>query len=118
MKCFKHKTEAVAVCAYCGRAMCEECNASLSAPRMVCSADCGAALERNDRVMQSLLKKSVQSLKASAFYCYLSGGLSAGGAIVASFLLPSPFLILFTGACAVVLFASGIWYTLVSQKPG
>jgi hypothetical protein len=24
--------------------------------------------------------------------------------------LPSPFLILFTGACAVVLIASGIWY--------
>ena len=23
MKCFKHKTDAVAVCAYCGRAMCE-----------------------------------------------------------------------------------------------
>src|SRR5882724_1681356 len=95
MKCFKHKTEAVAVCSYCGRAMCEECMTSPTAPRMVCSADCGAALERNERAMQSILEKSVQSLKASAFYCYLCAGLSGGGAIVAWRMLPSPFLILF-----------------------
>ena len=117
MKCFKHKTDAVAVCAYCGRAMCEGCISWPTAPRMVCSVDCGAALAREDAWMQSILQKSLQSLKASAFYCYLWGGLSAGGAIVAWFMLPSPFLILFTGACAVVLFASGIWYTLVSRKP-
>jgi len=83
---------------------------------MVCSADCAAALAREDEGMRSILQKSVQSLKASAFYCYLSGGLSAGAAIVAWFMLPSPFLILFTGSCAMVLFASGIWYTLVSRK--
>ncbi len=83
---------------------------------MVCSTDCAAALARNDQAMQSVLQKSVQSLKASAFYCYLCGGLSAAGAIVAWFILPSTFLILFTGACAIVLFASGIWYTLVSRS--
>ena len=116
MKCFKHKTDAVAVCAYCGRAMCEGCAGSPAAARMVCSTDCGGALAREDFAMQSILQKSVQSLKASAFYCYLCGGLSAGAAIVAWFMLPSMFLILFTGACAVVLFASGIWYTLVSRK--
>jgi hypothetical protein len=118
MKCFKHKTEAVAVCSYCGRGMCEECVTSPTAARMVCSADCAAALVRDERAMQSILQKSVQSLKASAFYCYLCGGLSAGAAIVAWFMLPSTFLILFTGATAVVLFASGIWYTLVSRKQG
>jgi hypothetical protein len=116
MKCFKHKTDAVAVCAYCGRAMCDECVDSPTAPRMVCSNECSAALARHDHAMQSILQKSVQSLKASAFYCYLCGGLSAAAAIVAWFLLPSTFLILFTGACAIVLFASGIWYTLVSRK--
>lgn len=116
MKCFKHNTEAVAVCAYCGRAMCGECVTSPAAPRMVCSTECAGALSRDDRAMQSILQKSVQGLKASAFYCYLCGGLSAGAAIVAWYMLPSTFLILFTGACAVVLFASGIWYTLVSRK--
>lgn len=116
MKCFKHKTDAVAVCAYCGRAMCDDCVGSPTAARIVCSRDCGGALGREDLALQSILQKSVQSLKASAFYCYLCGGLSAGAAIVAWFMLPSTFLILFTGACAVVLFASGIWYTLVSRK--
>jgi hypothetical protein len=116
MKCFKHQIEAVAVCAYCGRAMCEQCVPSSTVPRMICSTECSAALAQQDRGLQTLLQKSVQTLKASAFYCYLCGGLSAAAAIVAWFLLPSTFLILFTGACAVVLFASGIWYTLVSRK--
>ena len=89
MKCFKHKTEAIAVCAYCGRAMCEECVPSVTAPRMVCSPECGASLAQHDRGMQSILQKSVQGLKASAFYCYLCGGLSAAAAVTAWFLLPS-----------------------------
>ncbi|HWD93139.1 MAG TPA: hypothetical protein VG938_12410 [Verrucomicrobiae bacterium] len=116
MKCFKHQTEAIAICCYCGRAMCGECVTARDAARMVCSADCAAALARDERAMQSILQKSVQSLKASAFYCYLCGGLSGGAAIVAWFMLPSPFLILFTGSCAVVLIAAGIWYTVVSRK--
>lgn len=116
MKCFKHKTDAVAVCVYCGRAMCGECATSPAAPRMVCSTECAAGLARNERVLQLLLQKSVQSLKASAFYCYLCGGLSAAAAAVAWYMLPSTFLILFTGACAVVLVASGVWYTLASRK--
>jgi hypothetical protein len=118
MKCFKHKIEAVAVCAYCGRGMCEECVPSATAPRMVCSTDCANGLMQQELGIQTILQKSVQSLKASAFYCYLCGGLSAAAAIVAWFMLPSTFLILFTGACAVVLFASGIWYTLVSRNQG
>jgi hypothetical protein len=111
MKCFKHNgAEAVAVCAYCGRALCNDCMHSSTAPRMVCSGDCAAALTRADQGMELILQRSAQSARASAFYCYVSGGLSAAAAVVAWFMLPSPFLILFTGACAVVLIASGIWY--------
>ena len=116
MKCFKHKTDAVAVCSYCGRAMCEDCITSPTAPRLVCCAECAAGVARDERGMQSILHKSVQSLKASAFYCYVCGALSAGAAVGAWFTLPSPFLIYFTGACAVVLFASGIWYSQASKK--
>jgi len=110
MKCAQHQTEAVAICAYCGRALCSDCIQSPAAPRMVCSKDCAAALTRADLVIQMILQRSAQSARASAFYCYVSGGLSAAAAVVAWFMLPSPFLILFTGACAVVLIASGIWY--------
>jgi hypothetical protein len=116
MKCFKHKTDAIAMCSYCGRAVCADCVTSASAPRIVCSAECAAALAQNERALQLLLHKSVQSLKASAFYCYVCGGLSAAAGCVAWFMLPSSFLILFTGACAVVLIASGIWYTLASRR--
>ena len=111
MKCFKHNaTEAVAVCTYCGRALCSDCIQSPTAPRIVCSNDCAAALTHTDQSIEMILQRSAQSARASAFYCYVSGGLSAAAAVVAWFMLPSPFLILFTGACAVVLLVSGIWY--------
>jgi len=110
VKCTKDSAEAVAVCAYCGRALCNDCIQSPTAPRTVCSNDCAAALTRADQAMQMILQRSAQSAQASAFYRYVSGGLSAAAAVVAWFVLPSPFLILFTGACAVVLIASGIWY--------
>jgi hypothetical protein len=117
MKCFKHHpVDAVAVCAYCGRALCPDCVPIPTAPRMVCSRDCSAALERNESVLQLLLQKSAQSARASAFYCYLSGGLSAAAAVGAWFMLPSPFLIYFTGACSVALILSGVWYGRGAQK--
>jgi hypothetical protein len=66
--------------------------------------------------MQMVLQQGVQNARASAFYCYLCGGLSAVAAIVAWFILPSPFLILFTGGCALVLIVSGIWYGRVARR--
>jgi len=98
------------VCSYCGRAVCKDCVALPNAPRIVCSTDCSEALARDDRAIQLILRKSVQSLKSSAVYCYLSGGLSAVAAVLAWFMLPIPFLIFFAGACAVALIVSGIWY--------
>jgi hypothetical protein len=83
---------------------------------MVCSDDCGAALGRAERGVELILHKSLQSARASAFYCYLCGGLSAGAAVAAHYMLPSPFLIWFTAGCAVALIGSGIWYSSISKK--
>lgn len=117
MKCFKHNhNEAVAICAYCGRALCPDCIPSSTATRMFCSDGCSAALALNESTMQLLLRKSEQSARASAFYCYLCGGLSAGATVAAWFMLPSPFLIYFTGGCALVLVLSGIWYQRGARK--
>jgi hypothetical protein len=116
MKCFNHSTDAVAVCAYCGRAMCKECILSPTAPQLVCSTNCATALAQDAKAVRLLLDKSTQTTKASAFYCYLTSALSAGAAVTAWFMLPSPFLILFTAACAVVLLASGVWYTVASSN--
>jgi hypothetical protein len=119
MKCFKHNAaDAVAVCAYCGRAICPGCALSPTAARIVCSEDCSIALTRNTRTVQLLLDKSAQSARASAFYCYLTAGLSAGAAVAAWFMLPSPFLIYFTGACAVALAISGFWHSRVAHRQG
>lgn len=124
MKCFKHlATDAVAVCAHCGRAVCPDCVDSSSAVRIACSPACATELNRAHELLhqisvinQQLLQNSLRNARASAFYCYLCAGLSAAGAIVAWFMLPSPFLILFTGGCAVVLLLSGFWYGRAAKK--
>jgi hypothetical protein len=116
VKCAKHQSEAVGICAYCGRAMCADCAKPAAAPRLVCSDACATALARNDQALQSLLKKSSQNAQASAFYCYLCAGLSLAAAVGAHFYLPSPFLIYFTTGCGGVFILSGIWYGRMAGK--
>jgi hypothetical protein len=85
---------------------------------MACSSECAIALAKEENAINLLVEKSAQSLKANALYCYLSGGLSAAAAVGAWFMLPSPFLIYFSGACALVLIASGAWYSYSARKQG
>jgi hypothetical protein len=118
MKCTPHNAEAVAICAYCGRALCGECAKPSASRRLVCSDDCATALTRNDKAMQLILQKSLQNARASAFYSFLCGALSAGGAIGAKSYLPSPFLIWFCAGCSVVFIASGIWYARIAKRQG
>jgi len=117
MKCLKHTSaDAVAVCSYCGRAMCPDCIKAPDAVRLTCSDACAGALARAEHALEAILQQSVRSAQASAFYCYLCAALSAGAAVVAWFMLPSPFLIMFTAGCAVVLLVSGIWYGRAARK--
>jgi hypothetical protein len=83
----------------------------------VCSEACRAALDGNEHAVRLLLDKSVQSARASAFYCYLCSGLSAAAAVAAWYLLPSPFLIYFTAGCALVLGAAGFWHGRGAKNP-
>ncbi|HTL55315.1 MAG TPA: hypothetical protein VL361_06525 [Candidatus Limnocylindrales bacterium] len=126
MKCLAHSAEAVGLCAYCGRALCAKCvetqpdaqdtpslpqgSVSVRKIRLSCSQECALALENTDAALRQLVRQGFQNARASAFYCYLCAGLSAAAAIVAYFMLPSTFLILFTGGCAVALSLSGFWY--------
>jgi len=115
VKCLTHNSEAIGICAYCGRVLCKECSKS-STTRLVCSENCATSLARDDKAMQLILQKSLQSAQASAFYSFLCAGLSAGGAIGAKHYLPSPFLIWFCTGCAAVFMASGIWYSFVGKR--
>src|SRR5271156_6944373 len=96
MKCLAHHAEAVAVCAYCGRALCADCAKPSATQRMVCSDNCAAALTRDDKAMELILQKSLQSAQASAFYSYLCGGLSLAGAGGAWVFMAVSFLVWFT----------------------
>jgi len=116
MKCATHHAEAVAVCAYCGRALCADCARPSASHRMVCSDACAGLLAHNDAAIQLILQKNLQNAKASAFYSFLCAGLSAAGAIGARFYLPEPFLIWFCAGCSAVFIVSGIWYGRVARK--
>jgi len=116
VKCAVHDTEAMGICAYCGRALCAACPRPADSARLVCSPACSAALSRSDQAVQLLLQKSVQNAQASAFYCYLCGGLSFSAAVGAHFVLPLPFLVYFSAACGVVFVVSGIWYGRTARK--
>ena len=111
-----HQFEAVAVCAYCGRALCAECAKTSESKRMICSTACAASLTSNDKALQMILQKNLQSARASAFYSFLCAGLSPAAAVGAHFYLPSPFLIYFTAGCSLVFIASGIWYGQIARK--
>lgn len=116
MQCVAHKIDAVGICIYCGRALCGECAKKSTTARMVCSETCATALTQNDQALAMILHKSFQSARASAFYSYLCGGLSAAGAVGAYYYLPVPFLVWFTAGCSVVFLASGIWYSRIAKK--
>ena len=117
MKCAAHQKDAVGICIQCGRALCENCSpATAKTIRLVCSENCATDLQRADRAMQLILQKSFQSARASAFYSYLCGGLSAAGAVGAYFYLPVPFLVWFTAGCSAVFLTSGFWYGHIAKK--
>ena len=116
MKCAQHGQEATGICVYCGQALCPECSPVTSSSRRLCSAACAEAVLRGERVLELLLQKSVQSLRASALYCYLCAALSLLAAGLAWFVLPLPFLIYFCAGCGVVLLISGFWYTRAAKK--
>lgn len=116
MKCAAHNAEAVAVCAWCGRAVCKDCAKTSPSRRMVCSDDCAAALTREAKAIESILQKSLQNARASALYSFLCAALSTAGAVGAWYYLPVPFLIWFCVGCAAVFTASGIWFARIARK--
>jgi predicted nucleic acid-binding Zn ribbon protein len=119
MKCLKHSdAEAVAVCPYCGKALCAPCATAFpaAAPRLACSNECATAMTRNERALEMLLQKSRQSARANSVYCYLCGALSAGATVACWFWMQIPLLLWLTGGSAVVLVISGIWFGRGAKK--
>jgi hypothetical protein len=117
MKCFNHAgLDAVAHCTFCGKGVCPECARPSASRRLVCSTECSEAIAASERTIKTLFQQGRRNAQASAMYCFLGAVLSGSGAIVAWYMLPSPFLILFVGGCALVLLLSGIWYMRAAGK--
>jgi hypothetical protein len=116
MKCTIHNAEAVAVCTWCGKALCPDCAKPSASQRMVCSDACAAALSRETQAIELVLQKSLQSTRANAYYYFLCAALMAAGAVAAKSYLPSPFLIWLCAGCTAVFTASGCWYLWIARK--
>lgn len=116
MKCQPHQAEAVAVCAYCGRALCVDCAKPTATQRMACSQHCADALARDGQALQTLLHKHVQGARINAIFYLLCGALSLAGAVGAYYYLPSPFLIWFCTGCGFVFLLAGGWSFLAARK--
>jgi hypothetical protein len=117
MRCYQHdQSEAVGVCAGCGRGLCRECAVVRESDSLACSPDCASKIAYRVATVQLLLERSAQNARASAVYCYLSACLSGGAAVAAWFWLPSPFLVGFAGTGALVLAAAGFWHDRATRK--
>ncbi|HUT93085.1 MAG TPA: hypothetical protein VMY37_26710 [Thermoguttaceae bacterium] len=81
MKCYHHReTEAVAVCTYCGKAVCSECENESDSHRITCCAPCAEAGKRDD-VFRNAVREHFAATGRS--YRVLSIVLSLVGALIA-----------------------------------
>jgi hypothetical protein len=81
MKCYQHRqTEAVAVCTYCGKAVCSECENESDSHRITCCAACAEASKRDD-VFRNAVREHFAATGRS--YGVLSIILSLVGVVIA-----------------------------------
>lgn len=116
MKCTTHNSEAVAVCAYCGAALCKDCRRTSATRQVACSDECAAALAKANTAVELILRKSSQAAQASAITCYSLGALFVICCLPAWLMVPSPFLILFMAVSGFGLIASGFWYSRAARR--
>lgn len=75
MKCFLCGVEALAVCAYCGKALCKSCLTSTSTQQVVCSERCQQALAEGEHIMKSLFRSKLNMTKVLVVLLFSLGAL-------------------------------------------
>jgi hypothetical protein len=66
--------------------------------------------------METILQKSLQNARASAYYYFLCAAACAAGAAGAWYYLHVPFLIWFMAGCGGVFGITGLWYAYLARK--
>ena len=117
MKCEAHSSEATAVCTYCGRALCPECERVTSSPRTACSQACADALAKADRAMDLVLTKHIQGARITAYYLYILGVIFLAVGIYGYILYPRLRVVHpMAAACGVALIAFGFSFHRLSKR--
>jgi hypothetical protein len=66
--------------------------------------------------VELIIHRSTQSAQAGAFTCYLLGGLFLACALLAAFMMPSPFLMAFLGISGAGMLVCGVWYGRAAKR--
>ena len=117
MKCETHSNEATAVCAYCGRALCAECDRAASSPRIACSQACADALAKTDRAISLILTKNIQGARITGYFCYVLGVIFLAVGIYGYILYPRMRVVHpMAAACGIALIAWGAFFHRLAKK--
>lgn len=74
MKCFAHlNVDAVAVCSYCGQAVCPACVAKTPSGRVICSSACSREIQRLDQITSRAGYRSATSLRTTGTFSLAAG---------------------------------------------
>ena len=117
MKCETHSSEATAVCTYCRRALCPQCERASSSPRIACSEACADALAKADRAIKLVLTKNIQGARITAYYLYILGAIFVAVGIYGYILYPRMRVVHpMAAACGIALIAFGFSFHRLAKR--
>jgi hypothetical protein len=117
MKCTTHNQEATALCAYCGRALCPNCDQVPSSQRTACSTTCAEALSKSERAVELILSKHVQGVRVTAYFLYALGSIFLAMGVIGYIVEPRMLMPnAMAGACGIALIISGFAYHRIAGR--
>jgi hypothetical protein len=115
MKCFTHlQTDAVAVCANCGKALCPSCVTKSDSGKICCSESCLAATSEMEQTWEILKRRSTKGHRINGYFTLGTGcvfGIFAG----LSILIKEWPLVLFLGSTSAIFIVTGFVFLKLSK---
>ena len=120
MNCYIHHDQtAVAICAYCGKGMCDTCAVESNAgARLVCSDHCADKIRMIDEALGTIANKTLRSYLITSWVCALSGLAFFITGVILAISVPSDefYFPLFVMALGVIFVLGAYWYHRVSRR--
>ena len=116
MVCGSHsERQAAALCVSCGVGLCGGCVQKSAKGRSVCSPECANFANVTDEAMAMLSSRTQRGTKATAWFCWLLGGLFAILGLLA-LVGGDKFLATYLLAPSVIFFFTGTWYGRIAKR--